>query len=50
MTDMSKKGGIFRMHDILMKIGAYREMKKMGGKDGDKIYIGERTFDYMDLS
>ncbi len=50
MTDMSKKGGVFRMHDILMKIGAYRQMKKMGGKDGDKIHISERTFTYMDLS
>lgn len=50
MTDMTKKGGIFRMHDILAKIGAYREMKKLGGKDGDKIHIGKRTFDYMDLS
>jgi GTP-binding protein len=50
MTDMSKKGGIFRIHDILGKIGAYREMRKMGGKDGDKIHIGERTFSYMELS
>jgi len=49
MTDMSKKGGVFRMHDILGKIGAYREMKKLGGKDGDKINIGERTFEYMEL-
>lgn len=50
MTDMSKRGGIFRMHDILGKIGAYREMKKLGGTDGDKIHIGERTFHYMELS
>lgn len=50
MTDMSKKGAIFRMHDIMMKIGAYREMKKLGGKDGEKIHIGERTFEYMDLT
>ena len=49
MTDMSKKGGIFRMHDILGKIGAYREMKKLGGKEGDKIRIGQRTFEYMEL-
>lgn len=49
MTDMSKKGAIFRMHDILGKIGAYREMKKLGGKDGDKIHIGKRTFEYMEL-
>ncbi len=50
MTDMTKKGGIFRMHDILGKIGAYREMKKLGGTDGNKIHIGERTFTYMDLT
>ncbi len=50
MTDMSKKGGIFRMHDILSKIGAYREMKKLGGKDGDRIRIGDRVFEYMELS
>ncbi len=50
MTDMSKKGGIYRMHDILTKIGAYREMNKLGGKDGDKIFIGVREFSYMDLS
>ncbi len=49
MTDMSKRGAIFRMHDILTKIGAYREMKALGGTDGNKIYIGERTFNYMDL-
>ncbi|MBN2307098.1 GTPase ObgE [Candidatus Peregrinibacteria bacterium] len=49
MTDMSKKGAIFRMHDVLEKIGAYREMKRLGGKDGDKIQIGNRTFEYMEL-
>lgn len=49
MTDISKKGAVFRMHDILEKIGAYREMKKMGGKNGDKIQIGKRTFSFMDL-
>ena len=50
MTDMTKKGGIFRMHDIMKKIGAYREMKKRGGEMGDKIYIGpERVFEFMDM-
>ena len=50
MTDMSKKGALYRMHDILTKIGAYREMNRLEGKSGDKIHIGERVFDYMDLS
>ncbi len=49
MTDMTKKGGIYRMHDILAKIGAYREMRRLGGKDGDKIQVGVREFSYMDL-
>lgn len=49
MTDMSKKGGIYRVHDILTKIGAYRKMKKLGGSDGDKVFIGKRQFEFMDL-
>jgi GTP-binding protein len=49
MTDMSKKGAIYRIHDILTKIGAYREMARLDGKDGDKIMIGERVFTYMTL-
>ncbi len=50
MTDMSKKGALFRMHDILNKIGAYRVMKRLGGKEGDKINIGVRVFEFMDLN
>jgi len=49
MTDMSKKGAVVRMQDILEKIGAYREMARLGGKDGDTIYIGEREFKFIDL-
>lgn len=50
MTDMTKRGGIYRMHDILDKIGAYRELKKLGATDGNKIYIGERTFEFMTMN
>lgn len=49
MTDMNKKGAIYRMHDIMNKIGAYKKMKKMGGTEDDKIYIGVREFQYMNL-
>lgn len=49
MTDMSMKGGVYRIHDILVKIGAYREIKKLGGRPGDRIYISERRFDFMDM-
>ena len=48
MTDMSKRGAIVRMYDVLKKIGAHKEMKKLSGEEGDKIYIGERIFDYID--
>ena len=47
MTDMSKRGAIMRMHDVLEKIGAKRELLRMGAEDGDKIYISERVFEFM---
>ena len=46
MTNMQKRGAVVRMYDILKKIGAQREMTKMGGEEGDKIYIGERVFEF----
>jgi len=46
MTDMSSRGGIHRLHDILIKIGAYKDLKRHGAIDGDKIFIGEREFEY----
>ncbi len=49
MTDMSKRGAILRMQDILKKIGAYREMAKLEGKDDDVIRIGEREFKFIDF-
>ncbi len=49
MTDMTKKGGIMRLHDILIKIGAYRELRKLGAKPGDAIFIGPRKFSYVEL-
>ncbi|QQR84262.1 GTPase ObgE [Candidatus Peregrinibacteria bacterium] len=48
MTDMSKKGAIYRMYDILEKIGAMRELKKQGIELGNKIQIGVNTFEYLD--
>ena len=49
MTDMSKKSAIFRVHDVLKKIGAQRELKRLGATDGDVVWIGERKFGFMDL-
>lgn len=47
MTDMSKRGAIMRMYDIFKKIGAQKEMEKLGGEEGDKVYIGERVFEFV---
>ncbi|MBN1258137.1 GTPase ObgE [Candidatus Peregrinibacteria bacterium] len=49
MTDMSKKGAITRVHDVLDKIGAYKEMRKLGGKLGDPIHLGVRQFGFRDM-
>ena len=49
MTDSSKRGAIIRMQDILKKIGAYREMTKLEGKEGDVIRIGEREFKFIEM-
>lgn len=47
MTDMSKRGAIMRMLDVLKKIGAWREMEKLGAKEYDKIHIKDRVFDFI---
>ncbi len=48
MTDMSKRGAVLRMHDILKKIGAERELKRAGATEGDKILIGGRVFEFVE--
>jgi len=47
MTDMSKRGAIMRMYDILKKIGAQKELAHLGAMDGDKVYIGVRVFEFI---
>ena len=47
MTDMSRHGGKMRMQDVLKKIGAVRELTKLGAMDGDKLYIGVRVFEFL---
>lgn len=49
MTDMTKAGAILRMQDILDKIGAQRELRRLGAQDGDQIFIGPRTFTFSEL-
>ena len=48
MTDMSKRGAIVRMYDVFKKIGIKKELIRMKAEDGDKIYIGERVFEFVE--
>ena len=47
MTDMNKHGAILRMYDVLKKTGAHKELIRLGAKEGDKIFIGEKVFEFM---
>lgn len=49
MTDMSKRGAIVRVFDILKKIGAAKALIRLGAQEGDKIRIGVREFEFMIL-
>jgi GTPase len=49
MTNTDMKGAVVRMHDILKKIGAYREMTKLGGRSGNIIYIADRQFKFIEF-
>ncbi|MFH1012843.1 MAG: GTPase ObgE [Candidatus Peregrinibacteria bacterium] len=49
MTDMSKRGAIMRVFDILKKISADKALIRLGAKEGDKIKIGPREFEFMIL-
>ncbi|MFH0820247.1 MAG: GTPase ObgE [Candidatus Peregrinibacteria bacterium] len=49
MTDMSKTGAIIRVFDILEKIGASRDLIRLGAREGDKILIGPQVFEFMKL-
>ncbi|MFC1733513.1 Obg family GTPase CgtA [candidate division KSB1 bacterium] len=48
MTDMGKRGAIVRMYDVWKKIGVKKELVRAGAKEGDKIYIGERVFEFVE--
>ncbi len=48
MTNMAKRGAILRIYDILKKIGAHKELLRMGITEGDKILIADRRFTFID--
>ena len=48
MTDMSKRGAIVRMYDVWKKVGIKKELIRMKAEEGDKVYIGERVFEFVE--
>ena len=48
MTDMSKRGALVRMYDVFKKVGIKKELIRMKAEDGDKVYIGERVFEFVE--
>ncbi len=48
MTDMGKRGAIIRMYDVWKKVGIKKELKRMKAEEGDKVYIGERVFEFVE--
>jgi len=48
MTPMSQRGGLLRLFDVLKKIGAYRELHRLGAREGDKFRIGKKTFEFRE--
>jgi GTP-binding protein len=48
MTPMSQRGGLLRLFDVLKKIGAYRELHRLGAREGDKFTIGRKSFEFRE--
>ena len=49
MTDMENHEAVFRIYDVMKKIGIKKELKKMGIKEGDKINIGKNTLEFHEV-
>lgn len=47
MTDMANREAVMRARDVLKKMGIDRELKKIGAKDGDILYVGKRQIDFQ---
>lgn len=49
MTDFSNLEAVFRLRDILYKLGIEREILRRGGTEGMKIFFGEKTLSFEPL-
>lgn len=47
MTDVANREAVMRARDVLKKMGIDRELKKIGAKDGDMLFVGKRQIDFQ---
>ncbi len=48
MTNSSQRGGLLRLFDVLRKVGAYRELFRLGAREGDRFRIGKKVFEFRE--
>ena len=46
MTDFEKRSAIFRVYDVMEKMGILKKIRSMGAVLGDAIFIGDGTFEF----
>lgn len=49
MTDTQNKSAVYRVHDVMHKLGIKNQLKREGAVSGDQILIGEREFIFKQL-
>ena len=48
MTNTRQRGGLMRLFDVLKKIGAYRELHRLGARERDKVRIGKKVIEFRE--
>ena len=49
MTEMTNKSAVFRVHDVMKKLGIQRQLLRDGAISGDQILLGERKFRFKEI-
>ena len=49
MTDLENHEAVFRVYDVMKKMGIQKELKKMGIKEGNKIRIGKNIIEFHEI-
>lgn len=49
MTNTDQSDGIARVYDVMLKMGIFNELKKLGAKNGDLVKIEPHIFEFHDI-